>query len=286
MSSRRRTRRTLNLVAIAVAGLALLAACGNDDPEPTAAPAAADDDKTPTTIAAEDNAVSIGETDLGQVLVDADGRTLYAFLADAPGTSNCNGPCATNWPPLLVDPNFAVGLSDAGFGTTARQDGTTQLTIDQRPLYRFAGDQQPGDTNGQGSNGKWFVVDSSGRLIDGTEVADVTSGQTGLGEVLTDGDGRTLYAFLADTDGTSTCNGLCATNWPPLTIEGNIHVADGPTAQFGTTVRADGAVQATVAGHPLYRFAADAAPGDTNGQGINGKWFVVDTAGNLIGAGA
>ena len=184
---------------VSVALAALLAACGSDGSDPVAANDDADPGKNPTAVTSDDTVVSISDTDLGQVLVDADGFTLYAFLNDGPNTSACIDQCAQSWPPLIVDGEFEIGLSGAGFATADRSDGSIQLTVDGRPLYRFSGDQGPGETNGQGVNGKWFAVDSSGRLIDGSGgTYDVASGSTDLGDVLVDAGGLTLYAFLND----------------------------------------------------------------------------------------
>jgi predicted lipoprotein with Yx(FWY)xxD motif len=285
-----RPARTAGLV-VAVALVALLAACGDgndagagDTTPTTEAPESSD--KTPTTIVADGTAVTIAETALGSVLVDAGGFTLYAFLNDGPNVSNCSNACAQTWPPLVVDGEFGVGLIGAGFTTATRADGSTQLVVDQRPLYRFSGDQAPGDTNGQGVNGKWFAVDASGRLLDGSNLVDVAGSRTALGDVLVDGHGGTLYAFLDDTNGVSSCNDECATKWPPLVLDGSVRVGDGVTSAFGTTTRADGTVQLTAAGHPLYRFSGDRRPGDVKGQNVGGKWFVVDLAGGLVQPGA
>ncbi|MGH9117109.1 MAG: hypothetical protein ACRD0A_04305 [Acidimicrobiales bacterium] len=277
--------RMLRSFGVAVSLVALLAACGNDGDDPVAAEDGAPG-KAPSATVSDDTVVAIAGTDLGQVLVDADGFTLYAFLNDSPNSSACVDQCAQSWPPLTVDGDFEIGLNGAGFATTARVDGSTQLTVDGRPLYRFSGDQGPGETNGQGVNGKWFAVDPSGRLIDGSGAAlDVDAASTDLGDVLVDADGYTLYAFLNDSPNTSACNDQCAQSWPPVTIDGSIRAGGGLTAVFGTTTRSDGGVQLTVAGRPLYRFSGDEASGETNGQGVNGKWFAVDPSGNLIQSG-
>jgi predicted lipoprotein with Yx(FWY)xxD motif len=97
--------------------------------------------------------------------------------------------------------------------------------------------------------------------------------------VLTNAGGFTLYSFAPDTPTTSNCNGTCAQNWPPLTGPAS---ASGVTGTFGTIKRADGAVQATFDGHPLYTFAGDTAPGQNKGNGLNisgGLWHEITTAG-------
>ena len=109
--------------------------------------------------------------------------------------------------------------------------------------------------------------------------AKIGVGHTKLGDVLVDGQGRTLYVFAQDTGMTSTCNGECATDWPPVTSGGSPKAGAGVSAaKLGTSKRADGAMQVTWAGHPLYRFSGDQSAGQTAGQGLNefgGVWHVV-----------
>ncbi len=95
-----------------------------------------------------------------------------------------------------------------------------------------------------------------------------------FGEILTDGNGMTLYIFLNDRDGLPTCYDRCASVWPPL-ISTNGQVTGAGTGRLGTVARADGSLQATYNGMPLYRYAYDAAPGMTNGNGYNNTWSVV-----------
>lgn len=101
---------------------------------------------------------------------------------------------------------------------------------------------------------------------------------------LVDGSGRTLYLFEADKSTTSTCSGACATAWPPVTTEGAPTAASGAKASLlGTSKRDDGTTQVTYAGHPLYLFSGDSAPGDTNGAGseaFGAEWYPVTPAGD------
>ncbi len=109
-----------------------------------------------------------------------------------------------------------------------------------------------------------------------------------FGPALTDADGRTLYLFTVDDPGVSNCEGGCLEAWPPLLTEGT-PVADGAAdaALIGTIERGDGTTQVTYADKPLYYFAADAAPGDINGQGVNDVWYVVAPDGTrIVGDGA
>jgi len=117
--------------------------------------------------AASGAAVQVGEGgDLGDILVDADGMTLYAYANDTEGASTCNDQCATAWPPYLAD------ATDSGDGVTAelsvieRDDGDMQIAANGQPLYYFAGDAAPGDANGQGTLDVWHVVDPAGEIVE------------------------------------------------------------------------------------------------------------------------
>ena len=107
--------------------------------------------------------------------------------------------------------------------------------------------------------------------------------ESDLGQILVDGEGRTLYMFKPDTDGTSTCYDECEANWPPLMVTGDITVGEGLDASlFTTTERTDGSTQVKAGAWPLYYFANDAAPGDTNGQDVGDVWYVVSPTGEPI----
>jgi predicted lipoprotein with Yx(FWY)xxD motif len=109
---------------------------------------------------------------------------------------------------------------------------------------------------------------------------------TGLGKILVDSQGRTIYLFQKDSGTKSTCSGACAVAWPPVRTSGKPTVGSGLTAaKVATTPRSDGKPQVTYNGHPLYLFQEDQNPGDTNGQGINGfgaPWYVMSPAGDAI----
>ena len=102
------------------------------------------------------------------------------------------------------------------------------------------------------------------------------------GDVLAGPDGRSLYLFTQDDGSTSTCYDGCAQTWPPLTVDGEPAAGDGVTASLGTTERDDGSTQVTAAGHPLYYYAGDSAPGDTTGQDVGGVWFLLAPDGTAI----
>ncbi len=104
---------------------------------------------------------------LGTFLTDAEGMTLYVFLNDAPGQSNCYDTCAQNWPPLLTDgaPTAGEGVDAALLGTAERSDGAMQVTYNGWPLYYFAADAAPGDVKGQGVKDVWYVIAPDGGII-------------------------------------------------------------------------------------------------------------------------
>jgi predicted lipoprotein with Yx(FWY)xxD motif len=109
---------------------------------------------------------------------------------------------------------------------------------------------------------------------------------TGLGKILADGHGRTLYLFEKDKNGTSACSGACASEWPPLITTGAAKAGTGAAAaKLGTTKRSDGAMQATYAGHPLYFYAGDSQPSQTSGQGLDSfgaEWYVLAPSGHKV----
>ena len=107
-----------------------------------------------------------------------------------------------------------------------------------------------------------------------------------LGQILVDGNGRTLYLFEKDTTSASTCYGACASFWPPLLTSGSPQAGSGAKASLlGSTKRTDGTTEVTYAGHPLYYVVTDHTPGDATGQGVNNfgaAWFVVGADGNKV----
>lgn len=100
--------------------------------------------------------------------------------------------------------------------------------------------------------------------------------KAGVGEYLADDNGMTLYWFKKDTAGTSACMNECVGLWPLYSVE-KVAVPEGVDAKdFGSIKRADGKMQTTYRGYPLYYFVKDKAKGDTNGQNVKEVWFVVD----------
>jgi predicted lipoprotein with Yx(FWY)xxD motif len=111
--------------------------------------------------------VEVSTTSLGPILTDQNGRTLYALTTDKGGTSSCGDDCINVWPALVSKAPVEAGRGTTPtlFGTTERTEGATQATYGEWPLYYYAGDQEPGDVDGQGVDGVWFVVGADGELI-------------------------------------------------------------------------------------------------------------------------
>jgi predicted lipoprotein with Yx(FWY)xxD motif len=219
------------------------------------------------------------------ILTDAQGKTLYYFTPDTATTSACTSACAQNWPPLLSTGSSAPtgDTSLTGKLTAQSTANGNQVEYNGHPLYTFVSDTAPGQTNGEGLLGKWFVAtadlavgSSSSNVLVKTATATV-KGQSQT--ILTDAQGKTLYYFTPDTATTSACTGACAQNWPPLLVTGSA-APTGVTSLTGklTAQTTTNGNQVEYNGHLLYTFANDTAPGQTNGEGLLGKWFVATSS--------
>jgi predicted lipoprotein with Yx(FWY)xxD motif len=153
--------------AVGLTAIALtLAACGgsytaNQSAKPAARTAGA-------------TSVDLAKTDLGKVLVDGKGRTLYLFEADKGTKSVCDGACAAVWPPVTTSgrPDAGPGVAAAKLGTAKRADGSMGVTYNGHPLYTFEGDGSPGQTTGQGLDdfgAEWYVLGSAGNAVEAGE---------------------------------------------------------------------------------------------------------------------
>jgi predicted lipoprotein with Yx(FWY)xxD motif len=114
--------------------------------------------------------VKVGSSNLGRILVDSHGKTLYIWAHDKGSKSTCNGDCAAYWPPLLTKgrPLAAGGAKASLLGTSRRSDGRTQVTYAGHPLYYFVKDSKAGQTTGEGLTGfggRWDPVSAAGAAV-------------------------------------------------------------------------------------------------------------------------
>jgi len=161
-----RSRPIAFLVSAAVllpAALSVVACGGGSGAASTSSTAAKTASGRPATL-------GVSDSDLGKILVDSQGRTLYLFQKDAGTKSACTGACATAWPPLRATgkPTVGTGANAALVATTPRSDGRPQVIYNEHPVYRYQGDKNPGDTNGQGLTafgGSWFALSPGGDQV-------------------------------------------------------------------------------------------------------------------------
>lgn len=163
--------RALALLAVALLVAACSSSGGNSGSNPTTTQA------TQGSAAQASSATTIGVS--GGHLVDGSGRTVYLWVADKNGSSNCTGACASVWPPVPGPgtPSATAHLTGGQLATVTRSDGHPQLTYAGHPLYYYAADKGAGQTAGQGSDGfgaKWWEVDAAGRAI----TTDGSAGQS------------------------------------------------------------------------------------------------------------
>ncbi len=293
-------KRFVVATASAAAGLALLTACtgGTETAAPAVAPAAAVAGAGGNAPAAKgETKVAVAEAgDLGQVLVDKDGFTLYRFDKDTPkpAKSNCDGDCAKAWPPVVADGDVQIeGVDQALVGELTRADGTKQVTVGGWGLYRYAKDTKAGETKGQGVGSTWYAANAKGGKAgqaakEGAPAEKNAEGATeltasdvpGIGPAVVDKEGFTLYMFTKDKKNKQpTCNGDCAKTWPPVLAEGDVQLEGIDSKLLGTVKRADGTTQVTLGGWAVYRYIKDEKAGEAKGHGVGGTWFVIEPAG-------
>lgn len=242
--------------------------------------------------------------ELGDVVTDSAGLTLYRFDKDTAGPpkSNCEGECAKAWPIVAADgATAAPGVDASLLGEVTRADGSKQLTIAGRPMYRYAKDTKAGDAKGQGVGGTWYASAPDGKkAAPGGAGAGEETGEQGaadlaglstrndpeLGEIVVDKNGMTVYRFKKDSAWPmkTACTGDCLEKWPVVDPVDKNDTEGILKKGFVTFDRPDGIKQQTIDCWLIYIFSGDARPGDTNGQGVGGTWYAVSPQGKLVGA--
>ncbi|WP_128803837.1 MULTISPECIES: hypothetical protein [unclassified Streptomyces] len=137
-----------------------------------------------------------------------------------------------------------------------------------------------GSGSGSSNSGSGSQAGSPAPAVMDTSTIKVTSSP--LGNILTDGSGRTLYLFTEDGKNTNSmnCDAACIRLWPHM--EGKPHAGKGAQASLIGATKGGGKAQVTYAGHPLYYYANDRASGDVKGQGIDKIWYVMNAKGTAI----
>ncbi|MFG2297888.1 SCO0930 family lipoprotein [Streptomyces sp. NPDC048603] len=303
------TKRGTSLAAVALAVVLAATACGTKEDKAGASNAAAAGAAAPAQASASAPAASgkagpagelktVQNETIGALLTDSAGFTLYRFDPDTakPPKATCEGDCAKAWPPVPAgDVKAAQGQDPSLIGEVVRGDGSKQLTVGGWPAYRFAKDAAPGDTKGQGVGGTWFALAADGKKASKAPAGGggtVPAGQPGLsvrkdpklGDHIIDKNGMTVYRFKPDTAWpmVSKCTGDCLAKWPVVAPVDKADTKGITDRNYLVLDRPDGKKQQTVDCWPVYTFAGDKKPGDTNGQGVGGTWYAVSPEGKLI----
>ena len=233
--------------------------------------------------------VVLNETpELGTIITDADGHTLYFFTPDADGTSACEGGCIDNWPVFYAEqPVVFTGLNPEDFDAIERGDGAMQTTYKGWPLYYFVNDNDAGDVNGEGVIDKWFVAkpDYTVMLVDNQLVGSDGVNYDGnydpgdeIIQYLVDDYGFTLYTFVQDYFNMNTFTNEDFSNnhiWPIYDQTGIVIPSTLASNDF-SVIDVYGETQLTYRGWPLYYFNSDEERGDNKGVSVPspGVWPV------------
>jgi len=218
----------------------------------------------------ENDLISVSTTELGRVLADTNGMTLYTFANDEPSISNCVDRCVEIWPPLVAEevPDVEEGVLSQ-LSLIKRDDGLTQVALSEQPLYLYSEDVNPGDVTGQGVGSVWFALS-----LDLVEIGNNPE----LGSILVAGtNNMTLYTFANDEPGVSNCIDRCLEIWPAYTVDEGTLILEpaGISGSLSLIERPDGSQQLALNDQPLYFYSEDLEPGDATGQGVGSVWFVV-----------
>ncbi len=203
------------------------------------------------------------------IFADARGMTLYTYDKDVePGKSTCEAECAAKWPAAAPAP---AAKPTGAWSLIVRADGTKQWAFEDKPVYTYAKDEQPGDKNGSVDDTAWKVL-----AVKAPETTTYPFGITlrdlpdAGGQVLVDSDGKTLYAYAGDLkQERGSCHAApCGSNWVVLPAPA---VAKA-VGEFSIAIRPDRTRQWAFRGQPLYRFTGDMLAEDVNGSGIDKRW--------------
>ncbi len=249
------------LVIFGILAILIISGCTQQQPGINQTPAKETPTEQPAT---EQPAVRLSAGNI----VDSKGMTLYLFTKDVMGDSKCTGACLNAWPIFYQEQiSVSSGLSSTDFGAITRDDGKKQTTYKGWPLYYFSSDVNPGDIKGEGVNKVWFIARPDYTIL----IADKDSMK-----FIVDAKGNTLYNFTKDAPGVSNCGGGCLKAWPVFYAENIVAPSMMNNSDFGVITNSEGSKQTTYRQMPLYYYINDTKRGDTNGQGVNNAWFVIE----------
>ena len=234
----------------------------------------------------------ITNANLGSILTDSAGKTLYFFSMDASGSSACTGGCLTVWPVFYTTHlTLGTGLDTADFSTISRSDGTKQTAYKGWPLYYFQNDSKAGDVNGEAIENIWFVAKPDYTVMlanvqlvgnDGVSYDSTYKAGTGKAQYLTDDRGATLYSFTFDKFNTNNYTKSDFSNdsfWPIYQVGTKLVAPSIITKSLLITINVFGKTQLVFNGWPIYHFGPDGGQrGSTKGVSVPtpGVWPVVN----------
>lgn len=236
--------------------------------------------------------LALSNSALGNVLTGLAGKTLYFFAADANGQSACSGTCLEKWSTFYNEkPLLGTGLTASDFSFITRADGNKQTTFRGWPLYYYNADSQRGDVGGDNLANLWYVAKTNYTVMIGSGQLQGNDGKQytkdykeGVGNTLylTDGVGKTLYAFAFDKRGTNNYTKADLSNngtWPLFQDELKSIPSVLKASDFARiNTKATGQTQITYKGWPIYYFGSDAGVrGATKGISFPkpGVWPIV-----------
>jgi len=205
--------------------------------------------------------------DWGQYLTDSKGLSLYFFSKDIDGLSHCTDTCLKNWTAFYAPQiKVSVALDSGDFGQIIRSDGQKQTTFHGWPLYYYIGDKKPGDDKGEGLNNIWYLAKPNYSVMIGA-IADKL--------FLTNNLGHALYIFTQDKDNVSKCDDACATKWPRFYVAEPYNLPSTLQSMSLATIDIKNK-QTAFSDQPLYYFADDQMRGQTLGDKVGNKWFLLN----------
>jgi predicted lipoprotein with Yx(FWY)xxD motif len=175
LSATKATMAAIGATALLVAG------CGSSSSDSSSSAATSPASTTSSGGASGATTIDVADNGaLGPILTDSDGNTVYLFEKDESGGSACSGKCASVWPPVVADgqPAAGDGADASQLSTIKRDDGSEQVTYAGHPLYRYQGDTQPGDTNGNGLDqfgAEWYALTPDGANAEGAASGEDSS---------------------------------------------------------------------------------------------------------------